>query len=94
MADQLVWFKYGIEECGNRAGHTVTFMPNRSTAITAAGCIPTVSYLEKRKAAVCRDQLRSSQQALYAIGGILKHCKALCAFTNPRQTPINACSRL
>jgi glutamine synthetase len=24
-----------------------------------------------------------SQEALYAIGGILKHCKALCAFTNP-----------
>jgi glutamine synthetase len=24
-----------------------------------------------------------SQDALYAVGGILKHCKALCAFTNP-----------
>jgi glutamine synthetase len=24
-----------------------------------------------------------SQEALWAIGGILKHCKALCAFTNP-----------
>ncbi|MDF1591931.1 MAG: hypothetical protein P1P89_10490 [Desulfobacterales bacterium] len=24
-----------------------------------------------------------SQEALYGIGGILKHCRALCAFTNP-----------
>ena len=84
MADQLVWFKYVLKNVANRAGHTVTFMPKPLFGDNGSGMHTHVSIWKDGKPLFAGDQYAGvSQMALYAIGGILKHCKALCAFTNP-----------
>jgi glutamine synthetase len=84
MADQLVWFKYVLKNVAYRAGHTVTFMPKPLFGDNGSGMHTHVSIWKEGKPLFAGDQYAGvSQQALYAIGGILKHCKALCAFTNP-----------
>ena len=84
MSDQLVWFKYVLKNVAYRAGHTVTFMPKPLFGDKGSGMHTHVSIWKDGKPLFAGDQYAGvSQMALYAIGGILKHCKALCAFTNP-----------
>jgi len=84
MADQLVWFKYVLKNVADRAGHTVTFMPKPLFGDNGSGMHTHVSIWKEGKPLFAGDQYAGvSQMALYAIGGILKHCKALCAFSNP-----------
>lgn len=84
MSDQLVWFKYVLKNVAQRAGHTVTFMPKPLFGDNGSGMHTHVSIWKEGKPLFAGDGYAGvSQTALYAIGGILKHCKALCAFTNP-----------
>ncbi len=84
MADQLMWFKYVLKNVAYRYGRTVTFMPKPLYGDNGSGMHTHVSIWKEGKPLFAGDQYAGvSQQALYAIGGILKHCKALCAFTNP-----------
>jgi len=84
MSDQLAWFKYVLKNVAYRHGHTVTFMPKPLFGDNGSGMHTHVSIWKEGKPLFAGDQYAGvSQQALYAIGGILKHCKALCAFTNP-----------
>jgi glutamine synthetase len=78
MADQLMWFKYVLKNVAYRHNHTVTFMPKPLFEDNGTGMHTHISPL------FAGDKYAGvSQEALYAIGGILKHCQALCAFTNP-----------
>jgi len=84
MGDQLVWFKYVLKNAAYRAGHTVTFMPKPLFADNGTGMHTHISIWKGEQPLFAGDKYAGlSQDALYAIGGILKHCKALCAFTNP-----------
>ncbi len=84
MSDQLVWFKYVLKNAAYRAGHTVTFMPKPLFADNGTGMHTHISLWKGEQPLFAGDKYAGlSQDALYAIGGILKHCKALCAFTNP-----------
>ena len=84
MADQLVWFKYVLKNVAQKAGHTVTFMPKPLYGDNGSGMHTHLSIWKDGKPLFAGDQYAGvSQMALYAIGGILKHTKALCAFTNP-----------
>lgn len=84
MADQLVWFKYILKNVAYRHGHTVTFMPKPIFEDNGTGMHTHISIWKENKPLFAGDKYAGvSQEALYAIGGILKHCKALCAFTNP-----------
>ena len=84
MGDQLAWFKYVLKNAAYRAGHTVTFMPKPLFEDNGSGMHIHVSIWKDGKPLFAGDKYAGlSQMALYAIGGILKHCKALCAFTNP-----------
>ena len=84
MADQLMWFKYVLKNVANRNGHTVTFMPKPLFEDNGTGMHTHLSIWKDEKPLFAGDKYAGvSQDALYAIGGILKHCKALCAFTNP-----------
>ncbi len=84
MSDQLAWFKYVLKNVAYRHGHTVTFMPKPLFGDNGSGMHTHVSIWRDGKPLFAGDKYAGvSQEALYAIGGILKHCKALCAFTNP-----------
>ena len=84
MADQLMWFKYVLKNVAYRHGHTVTFMPKPLFEDNGTGMHTHISIWKDGNPLFAGDKYAGvSQEALYAIGGILKHCKALCAFTNP-----------
>ncbi|MDO9263128.1 MAG: type I glutamate--ammonia ligase, partial [Desulfosalsimonadaceae bacterium] len=84
MADQMAWFKYVLKNVAYRHGHTVTFMPKPLFEDNGSGMHTHVSIWKDGKPLFAGDKYAGvSQDALYAIGGILKHCKALCAFSNP-----------
>jgi glutamine synthetase len=84
MSDQLMWFKYVLKNVAYQAGHTVTFMPKPLFEDNGTGMHTHISIWKDDNPLFAGDKYAGvSQEALYAIGGILKHCKALCAFTNP-----------
>jgi glutamine synthetase len=84
MADQLMWFKYVLKNVAYRNGYTVTFMPKPLFQDNGTGMHTHISIWKDDETLFAGDKYAGvSQEALYAIGGILKHCKALCAFTNP-----------
>ena len=84
MGDQLVWFKYVLKNVAARRGHTVTFMPKPLFEDNGTGMHTHISIWKNGIPLFAGDKYAGiSQEALWAIGGILKHCKALCAFTNP-----------
>jgi len=84
MADQLMWFKYVLKNVAYRNNHTVTFMPKPLFEDNGTGMHTHISIWNGDQPLFAGDKYAGvSQEALYAIGGILKHCRALCAFTNP-----------
>jgi len=84
MADQLMWFKYVLKNVAYRNNHTVTFMPKPLFEDNGTGMHTHVSIWKGDQPLFAGDRYAGiSQEALYAIGGILKHARALCAFTNP-----------
>src|SRR5210317_1585827 len=84
MADQLMWFKYVLKNVAYRHNHTVTFMPKPLFEDNGSGMHTHVSIWKDGNPLFAGEKYAGvSQEALWAIGGILKHCQALCAFTNP-----------
>ena len=84
MSDQLMWFKYVLKNVAYRNNHTVTFMPKPIFEDNGTGMHTHISIWKDDQPLFAGDKYAGvSQEALYAIGGILKHCRALCAFTNP-----------
>ena len=84
MSDQLMWFKYVLKNVAYRHNHTVTFMPKPLFEDNGTGMHTHISIWKKNQPLFAGDKYAGvSQEALYGIGGILKHCRALTAFTNP-----------
>ncbi len=84
MSDQLMWFKYVVKNVAYRKNHTVTFMPKPLFEDNGTGMHTHISIWKEGQPLFAGDQYAGvSKEALYGIGGILKHCKALCAITNP-----------
>jgi len=84
MSDQLMWFKYVLKNVAYRNNHTVTFMPKPIFEDNGTGMHTHISIWKNDQPLFAGDKYAGvSQEALYGIGGILKHAKALCAFTNP-----------
>ena len=84
MSDQLMWFKYVLKNIAYKHGHTVTFMPKPLFEDNGSGMHTHLSIWKGGQPLFAGDKYAGvSQEALYAIGGILKHCKAVCAFSNP-----------
>jgi glutamine synthetase len=84
MSDQLMWFKYVLKNVAYRHNHTVTFMPKPLFEDNGTGMHTHISIWKENQPLFAGDKYAGiSQMALYGIGGILKHCSALTAFTNP-----------
>jgi glutamine synthetase len=84
MGDQLMWFKYVLKNVAARNGYTVTFMPKPLFEDNGTGMHTHLSIWKDGEPTFAGDGYAGvSDTALYAIGGILKHCRAVCAFTNP-----------
>ncbi len=84
MGDQLMWFKYIIKNVAYRNGRTVTFMPKPLFADNGTGMHTHQSIWKNGKNMFAGNEYGGmSKEALWYIGGILKHAQALCAFTNP-----------
>ena len=84
MGDQLMWFKYILKNVANRHNKTVTFMPKPLFEDNGSGMHTHISIWKGGKPTFAGKKYAGvSQNALYAMGGILKHCSAVCAFSNP-----------
>lgn len=84
MGDQLMWFKYVLKNVAYRHGRTVTFMPKPLYGDNGTGMHTHISIWQDGQPTFAGDKYAGlSENGMYAMGGILKHCRALCAFTNP-----------
>ncbi len=84
MGDSLMWFKYIVKNVARRHNKTVTFMPKPIFGDNGSGMHTHISIWKGDQNIFSGDRYAGlSQEGLWAIGGILKHCPALCAFCNP-----------
>ncbi|MCC1481241.1 type I glutamate--ammonia ligase [Roseibaca sp. Y0-43] len=84
QADELMKYKYVIKNVADAYGKTATFMPKPVKGDNGTGMHVNMSIWKDGKPLFAGDKYADlSQEALYFIGGILKHAKTLNAFTNP-----------
>ncbi len=84
MGDQLMWFKYIIKNVARKHKKTVTFMPKPLYGDNGSGMHTHLSLWKDGKPLFAGDRYAGlSEMALHAVGGVLRHAAALCAFTNP-----------
>ena len=83
-ADTMMLYKYIIKNVARKHGKTVTFMPKPMFGDNGSGMHTHISLWKKGKPLFAGSEYAGlSPMALYAIGGILKHAKALCALCSP-----------
>ncbi len=84
QADELQKYKYVIHNVADAYGKTATFMPKPIAGDNGTGMHVNMSIWKGGKPLFAGDKYADlSQEALWYIGGILKHAKTLNAFTNP-----------
>ena len=84
MGDALCMYKYVIKNVAARHGKTVTFMPKPIFSDNGSGMHTHISLWKDGNPIFAGSGYAGlSDEALFAIGGILKHAPALLAFTNP-----------
>jgi glutamine synthetase len=84
QADNILKYKYVIQNVAAAYGKTVTFMPKPMKGDNGSGMHVNMSVWKDGKPLFAGDKYADlSQEALWFIGGILKHAKALNALTNP-----------
>ena len=84
QGDQLQKYKYVVQNVAHAYGRTATFMPKPIAGDNGTGMHVNMSIWKDGKPVFAGNKYADlSDEALWYIGGILKHAKALNAFTNP-----------
>lgn len=84
MADQLLLYKYIVKNTARKHGKTATFMPKPLFNDNGSGMHTHISLWKGDTNLFAGSGYAGlSDEALYFIGGILKHAPALIALTNP-----------
>ncbi|WP_339947800.1 type I glutamate--ammonia ligase [uncultured Albimonas sp.] len=84
QADNILKYKYVIQQVANAYGKSATFMPKPIAGDNGTGMHVNQSIWKDGKPLFAGDKYADlSDEALWYIGGVLKHAKALNAFTNP-----------
>ncbi|MBC7133240.1 MAG: type I glutamate--ammonia ligase [Roseovarius sp.] len=84
QADEIQKYKYVIHNVAHAYGKSATFMPKPIYGDNGSGMHVNMSIWKDGKPLFAGDKYADlSQEALWFIGGILKHAKTLNAFTNP-----------
>ena len=84
VADKLQLYKYVVHNVAASYGKSATFMPKPVQGDNGTGMHCHQSIWKDGQPLFAGDKYAGlSQEALWYIGGILKHAKALNAFTNP-----------
>ncbi len=84
QADNIQKYKYVIHNVAAAYGKSATFMPKPYAGDNGSGMHVNMSIWKGGKPLFAGDKYADlSQEALWYIGGILKHAKSLNAFTNP-----------
>ena len=83
-ADEVQLYKYAVQNVAHAYGKSATFMPKPVYGDNGTGMHVHQSIWKDGKPLFAGDKYADlSQEALYFIGGVLTHAKALNAFTNP-----------
>src|SRR6187431_3587300 len=83
-ADSMMVYKYVVKNVAKRHGKTACFMPKPLFGDNGSGMHTHQSLWKKGKPLFAGNEYAGlSQMALYYIGGLLKHARALCAICNP-----------
>lgn len=93
-ADNIATFKFVVRTIAQFHGLHATFMPKPITGIAGSGMHTNISFFTKEGDNAFYDPNTTnklSQDAMYFIGGILKHAPAMTAVTNPT---VNSYKRL
>ncbi|MGM0529770.1 MAG: type I glutamate--ammonia ligase [Bacteroidota bacterium] len=84
MADQFMWFKYVVKNVAKTHNKTVTFMPKPIFQDNGSGMHTHLSLWKEGKPMFAGDKYAGlSQEAVYGIGGVLKHAASILAFAAP-----------
>ncbi len=84
QGDNLQWFKYILKNVARRSGKTLTFMPKPLFEDHGSGLRVHQSIWKGETNLFTGEQYGGlSQEALWYVGGILRHGPALCAICNP-----------
>lgn len=84
MADHFMWYKYIIKNVAKKYEKTVTFMPKPIFEDNGSGMHTHMSLWNNGDPLFAGDGYAGlSDTALHAIGGLLKHARAILAFAAP-----------
>ena len=83
-ADRMQVYKYVVHQVAHAYGKTATFMPKPIMKDNGSGMHTHISIWDKGQNTFAGNGYAGlSETCLYFIGGVIKHAKALNAFTNP-----------